>query len=618
MKYRAEIDGLRAIAVVPVIFFHAGFEIFSGGFVGVDVFFVISGYLITTILIEDIENKRFSIVKFYKRRARRILPALFFVMLVCIPFAWMWMLPSHMKDFSRSLVAVSLSASNFLFWRESGYFESAAEEKPLLHTWSLAVEEQYYVLFPIFLVVAWRFGKNNVFWIIIVMASVSLLLSELAWRNDASANFYLPHTRAWELFAGSIAAFVVQKRGVRKNDVLSFLGVSAIIFSIFAYDESTPFPSVYTLVPVIGAVLIVLFGNKETIVARLLSLKIFVGFGVISYSAYLWHQPLFAFARIRLLQEPSLIIMLMLSVLSLLLAVLSWKYVEKPFRKTKKIKTEYVISLGVLGFSTVIIIGMTGHLQDGFKTRYQGSDLSLIISAESSPLNDKCHFPQKQESLERKACVYFAGIPSVAVLGNSHGSELAYALAESLENHGVAIIPHTMSGCTHVYQNENEVGSICYAWHQNVVAKLRDNETVQTIIVSYRNERELLNASYRDGLVKMIEAFINSKKKVIVVLQAPLPGAHIYKYISLALSSMTTSVMGLSRKEWEQTYNATNLLIAELPDDVDVIDPADIFCGKNDCLVIKDGKALYFDDNHMSRYGARLVADFIVAKYIEQ
>ena len=173
MKYRPEIDGLRALAVVPVILFHAGFELFSGGFVGVDVFFVISGYLITSLLIEDIENKRFSILHFYERRARRILPALFFVMLVCIPFAWMWMLPSQMKDFSQSLVAVSLFASNILFWRESGYFAATSEEKPLLHTWSLAVEEQYYVLFPIFLILAWRFGKNRVFWMIFVMAAIS-------------------------------------------------------------------------------------------------------------------------------------------------------------------------------------------------------------------------------------------------------------------------------------------------------------------------------------------------------------------------------------------------------------------------------------------------------------
>ena len=147
MKYRAEIDGLRALAVFPVIFFHAGFELFNGGFVGVDVFFVISGYLITTILIEDIENKRFSIVYFYERRARRILPALFLVMLSCIPFAWFWLTPNDLKDFGESLIAVSTFSSNFLFWLESGYFEATAELKPLLHTWSLAVEEQYYIIF---------------------------------------------------------------------------------------------------------------------------------------------------------------------------------------------------------------------------------------------------------------------------------------------------------------------------------------------------------------------------------------------------------------------------------------------------------------------------------------
>ena len=234
MKYRPEIDGLRALAVIPVILFHAGFELFSGGFVGVDVFFVISGYLITTILIDDIENKRFSIVNFYEKRARRILPAMFFVMLVCIPFAWMLMMPSQMTDFSQSLVAVSLFSSNILFWLESDYFAAATEQKPLLHTWSLAVEEQYYVLFPIFLILAWRYGKNRAFGMIVVMAAISLLLSEWGWRNKTSANFYLAPTRAWELLAGSITAFIVQKRGVQKNNFLALLGLSAIIFSIFA------------------------------------------------------------------------------------------------------------------------------------------------------------------------------------------------------------------------------------------------------------------------------------------------------------------------------------------------------------------------------------------------
>ena len=366
MKYRAELDGLRALAVVPVILFHAGFELFSGGFVGVDVFFVISGYLITTILIEDIENKRFSIVNFYERRARRILPALFFVMLVCIPFAWMWMLPNQMKDFSQSLVAVSLFASNILFWRESGYFAAAAEEKPLLHTWSLAVEEQYYVLFPIFLILAWRFGKNRVFWMIIVMAAISILLSEWGWRNKAIANFYLAPTRAWELFAGSIAAFIVQKQGVKKNDLLALVGLAAIIFSIFFYDETTPFPSVYALVPVLGVVLLVLYADEETIAAKLLSTKDFVRIGLISYSAYLWHQPLFSFARVKGPNAPSTALIALLMVASFLLAYLSWKYIETPFRNKAHISRKKIFLISASGMLMFVTAGFIGHKTDGF------------------------------------------------------------------------------------------------------------------------------------------------------------------------------------------------------------------------------------------------------------
>jgi peptidoglycan/LPS O-acetylase OafA/YrhL len=189
MRYRPEIDGLRAVAVVPVILFHAGFETFSGGFVGVDVFFVISGYLITSLIIEDLEKGHFSIARFYERRARRILPALFFVMLCCIPFAWMWMLPHKLKDFGQSIVAVTLFASNVLFWIKDGYFSEAAELKPLLHTWSLAVEEQYYLCFPIFLIAIWRFGRPAVAALLMLIALVSLGLSEWGWRNAPSANF---------------------------------------------------------------------------------------------------------------------------------------------------------------------------------------------------------------------------------------------------------------------------------------------------------------------------------------------------------------------------------------------------------------------------------------------
>ena len=439
MKYRAEIDGLRALAVVPVILFHAGFELFSGGFVGVDVFFVISGYLITTILIEDIENKCFSIINFYERRARRILPALFFVMLMCIPFAWMWMLPSQMKDFSQSLVAVSLFASNILFWRESGYFAAAVEEKPLLHTWSLAVEEQYYVLFPIFLILAWRYGKNRVFWMIVVMAAISLLLSEWGWRNKVNANFFLAPTRAWELFAGSISAFIVQKQGVKKKNTLALLGLAAVVFSIFFYDETTPFPSVYALMPVLGVVLLVLYAGKGTIVAKLLSTKAFVGIGLISYSAYLWHQPLFAFARLKFGYVPSFLDYLILIILSFMLAYLSWKYVETPFRIKKKFTRSRIFRYSLLGIITFLAIGLYGHKSDGFMaemlnykySKAERLEARLVFEATNNDriemANNDCNIwvrdTKNIDSTRIESCFYKHG-QAIVVLGDSHAMNL--------------------------------------------------------------------------------------------------------------------------------------------------------------------------------------------------
>ena len=426
MKYRAEIDGLRALAVLPVILFHAGFEWFSGGFVGVDVFFVISGYLITTIIISEIAEDKFSIINFYERRARRILPALFFVMLVCIPFAWLWMLPSQMKDFSQSLIAVSLFASNILFWRESGYFAAEAEEKPLLHTWSLAVEEQYYVLFPIFLILAWRFGKNRVFWMIVVMAAISLLLSEWGWRNKATANFYLAPTRAWELFAGSIAAFIVQKQGVQKNNVLALIGLAAIVFSISFYDEATPFPSIYTLVPVLGVMLLVLHADKETLAAKLLSTKVLVGIGLISYSMYLWHQPLFAFARINSIEHPSSITMSALGVISIVLAYISWRFVEKPFRSISSFSRKEIFSYSLLGMCIIIFFGFIGDKQNGFESRFAENDLVFLqqISEENSD-----YVIERFNTLNSAA--WDEGKIKVLLVGDSYAQDLTNAVYES-------------------------------------------------------------------------------------------------------------------------------------------------------------------------------------------
>ncbi|MDC1246918.1 acyltransferase [Amylibacter sp.] len=424
MKYRPEIDGLRALAVVPVILFHAGFELFSGGFIGVDVFFVISGYLITTILIEDIENKRFNLLNFYERRARRILPALFFVMLVCIPFAWMWMLPDPLENFGQSLVAATLSANNILLYLTSGYWDLASEFKPLLHTWSLGVEEQYYVIFPLLLLLTWRFGKGIVLLSIIVITSVSLALSEWLSRENSEAAFFLIHTRAWELLAGSICAFFVQRRGVQKNNPLALLGLAAIIFVIFFYDETTPFPSAYTLVPVLGVVLLVLYADNKTLAAKFLSTKGFVGIGLVSYSAYLWHQPLFAFSKIHQKTEPSLLLNAVLIFATFLLSYASWKYIEKPFRNKSMINAQVFLliiaisALGLLGF------GYSAHKSHGFVERIFDES---VRTADMYISYNQRNFSYKENSFETDL------EPKILVIGNSFGRDFVNVLRETYD-----------------------------------------------------------------------------------------------------------------------------------------------------------------------------------------
>jgi len=252
MKYRKEIDGLRAIAVLPVMFFHAGFNIFSGGFIGVDVFFVISGYLITTIILSDQENGNFSLVNFYERRIRRILPALFLVTLITIPFAWNLLPPDELKDYYQSVAAVSLFSSNILFWLESGYFDTLAELKPLLHTWSLAVEEQYYLVFPLLIVLTWRLGKRYILPMLGLIALLSLLLAQWGSESNPSAAFYLLPTRFWELMIGSIAAFImyyprnfdkILNVSLTAKQILSAIGLILICYAATYFNSRTPFPS---------------------------------------------------------------------------------------------------------------------------------------------------------------------------------------------------------------------------------------------------------------------------------------------------------------------------------------------------------------------------------------
>lgn len=378
MKYRPEIDGLRALAVLPVILSHAGFSAFHGGFVGVDVFFVISGFLITTILLAENAEGRFSILGFYERRARRILPALFLVMACSTALAWWSLLPDELENFGQSLFATSAFANNMLLMLTSGYWSLASEFKPLLHTWSLGVEEQFYILFPLLLMACRRWRAQSLLGLFALLSLLSLVAAEWASLAQPTLAFYLLPTRAWELLLGSMAALCARQAWLaavprQAWQPLSLLGLAMVLAAILGFGEAVRSPSLWILLPTVGAVLIILFALPGTWAHRLLASKVPVGIGLISYSAYLWHQPLFAFARIIGREKPSDGLMLALSGLTLVLAHASWRWVEQPFRHSAGFGRRFIFSASLAGSVLFAGIGLHLHLSHGLPERVYGA-----------------------------------------------------------------------------------------------------------------------------------------------------------------------------------------------------------------------------------------------------
>ncbi|UJR14773.1 hypothetical protein I4U23_001761 [Adineta vaga] len=378
--YRDEIDGLRSIAVIPVILYHAGFtKYFSGGYVGVDIFFVISGYLITSVIDQECEENRFSLIHFYERRCRRILPALFYILFLSSFFAFKYMLPGQLKEFGETLISIICLSSNVYFWwKDDGYFTEISELNPLIHTWSLAVEEQFYFIFPL---LCYLFGNKRFYLILILICSavLSLLLSQ--WGGNLQymtmnqfqmfsqpryASFYLPTGRIWELLCGAFIAFYLRNNDSAKkfsrriNELFSLAGLLLIISSVVFLDshQIPPFPNFYTVFPVFGASLVILFAEKNTIVGYLLSIRLFRWIGLISYSAYLWHQPLFAFLRLQSISTPQLFTIIIVVSLVFPLSVFSYLFIEQPFRDKKHFSRKQIFALSSLSFAITLILAM--------------------------------------------------------------------------------------------------------------------------------------------------------------------------------------------------------------------------------------------------------------------
>ncbi len=661
MKYRPEVDGLRTLAVLPVILFHAGFESFSGGYVGVDVFFVISGYLITTILHSEIRDGRFSIVRFYERRARRILPALFFVCAVTAAFCWAWMTPAHFRDFAQSLVAVNLFSSNILFWLQSGYFDGASELKPLLHTWSLAVEEQFYLIFPLLLLALRRARPRTLFATLAALGLLSLAVAELRIGPAPSEAFYLLHTRAWELGAGALTAVALADGprpllSPRVAAGVGLAGLAAILGAIFLFDASYGVPGLWGLVPVLGTVGVILGADGANLAGRLLSLRPMVAVGLVSYSAYLWHQPIFALARIRSLEEIGPGLWLALSALSLVLAWVSWRWIEAPFRNPQKVSRPRIFAFAAVGSLAFIAFGGAGHLAQGFPDRLPPEVIAAASGARDvSPRRAACHDLRDRPPGEACRLGEGAGAP-VAVWGDSHGVELAWALsqAEGLE---APVLQLSYSACPPAVGLEIGAGAGapgCAEAQARVLRFLVESEEIRDVVLVGRwtlyfegarfdNEEggeefgqevtaTLVDPALRETLAEAprreqvgasvaaaVERLLAAGKRVALVYPAPEAGWDVPDRLARErlYGFEREGPVSTSQAVFEHRAAAAHAALDALPEDPDLIRirPEALVCGRpleGRCVLEREGTPLYFDSNHPRLAGAREIAGAIV------
>ncbi|MEN7537993.1 acyltransferase family protein [Aurantiacibacter flavus] len=453
MKYRAEIDGLRALAVVPVILFHAGFESFSGGFVGVDVFFVISGYLISTILIENIEKDRFSIVNFYEKRARRILPVLYLVAISSAVASSLILYPEHLVSFAKSLISTPIFLANFYFWSERGYFGDATELKPLIHIWSLAVEEQFYIFFPIFLLLIKNYKK--IFYTSLVAAFViSIVGSYYVTKVHVDTAFYFPVTRAWELLAGAVAAIILHKRLIdvqgQRAEIISIIGLILIGYAYVGFDDHTPFPGIYAAVPVLGTFLYVVAASNSRFTKAVFSSGPLVFIGLISFSLYLWHQPIFALSRHLSMFEENIPELLLLTAV---LSCLSYWLVETPFRNRSLISRKTIVIFSSLGGLSLIVIGAVMVSNDGFPNRYKKEDRALLTQLSDYKGYNQAAF----DALQGRTFVGDSG-PRIALIGDSYAKDMLNVFNESQLFSDVQFSTRQVnSECGNLYLNNYEV-----------------------------------------------------------------------------------------------------------------------------------------------------------------
>ncbi|MCL4065353.1 acyltransferase [Pseudomonas sp. GX19020] len=587
LNYRPDIDGLRTLAVVPVVLFHAGIPGFSGGYVGVDVFFVISGYLITSILLREMSSGQYSLARFYERRIRRIFPALIAMLTFVIVFAPLSLLPSELRTLPREILGTILFLANIVFWREADYFATAAEEKPLLHMWSLGVEEQFYIFAPLALWLVFRYARRAIHIVIGITLITSLALSIIFTPSSPSMAFYLLPTRAWELLVGAlIAAGLPKARDQRVAEALAAFGLVLLLYAIFAFDPGMEFPGYVAIVPVLGSALIIQFA-KGTVIGKFLSLRAFVGIGLISYSLYLWHWPLTVFFRDwgALSELSGKFTVVALSVIA---AWLSWRFVERPFRNPEKWPSRRLTIAAAMAASTLCVAAAVIHLTNGWPSRFSAEAVAFDDArGDVSPDRAACHISGGLRSPERWCRL--GGEPNVALWGDSHGVEMARALSDG----GTPILQITYSACPPARGYAPLNRPDCGAHNQIVLKALRDDKSIDQVVL-VANYRLYSDDALR-GITESAEALRSAGKTVLVLEQAPSPGHNVPSMLAAGVREPFPS-------------SETPIIISGMSG---MLRYTESLCPGGLCPLQIAGMPILFDDGHLSMTAARAVAPVI-------
>jgi peptidoglycan/LPS O-acetylase OafA/YrhL len=626
LQFRKDINGLRSIAVIAVVLFHFNASWMPGGFAGVDVFFVISGFLMTGIIFKKMEQENFSIFKFYVARANRIIPALAVLCLVMLVLGWFYLTPLDYKALGKHVASSMGFLSNVIYWRESGYFDATSHEKWLLHTWSLSVEWQFYIIYPLVLLAMRKFMSLKVMKAAVlagtILGFIFCVIATYKWPNLA---YYQLPTRAWEMMIGGVAYLYPIALKEERKKILEWLGLALIVGSYFLISKDNPWPGYLALFPVLGSFLIIQAQRSDSLIT---SHVIFQKLGAWSYSIYLWHWPLVVAIYYFSLNEIFIYLGIALSVL---LGFLSHKYIEK--RRFKNDFNSLFTYLKCQPLYMVLVVGVAGtviFIENGFIKLAPFEYQSLILNVEPSPYRNKCHIDEYQDPAE--SCQYFGSNISWATFGDSHSVEIAYALANKLKLDDIGLQHFSFSGCRASYK-EVESFSQCSKWYNETVTYILNNNEIRNVVFNHRFTSSFFSGNAVDYSVdhhlvvtdevirmtqhmdELILLLASNKDNVYIFYPIPELQRNINQLIGVAFrnESSINDILGTNRAWYEERnkYTINHFDNSNYPENVHLLKPQNVFCDFQNCYAVKDGIPLYFDDDHPSILGAAKLVELI-------